>query len=256
MSADELREFLAFAEDLARQASDIAKRLKTSTDAAISKDDSSPVTVADEQINQLVIDAVKTKFPNIGVLAEEQSYNSGKTSGLLWVCDPIDGTLPYILEASISTFCLALVDDGAPVLGVIYVFDHDDLYSAAKGLGVRRNGEPFMARQAKPLPVVDVEWWFSAEYEISSLQKKLYAAKYQTVDFSSSGYAAIQVALGRLKGVIQAGNKPWDIAATKAIFDELGYAVTDLDGNEQRYDQPIRGAIVSDGLLQKELFDE
>src|SRR6185437_9602908 len=181
------------------------------------------LTEADEQINQLVIDAVKSKYPEIGILGEEQSHRPERTGGLLWVCDPIDGTLPYILGASASTFCLALVDNGRPVVGVVYIFDQDLLFSAARNLGVWCNGGKFKQNRTEPLPAVAAEYWYESPKIVKPIIEKLNAAHYQIVRYSSSGFEAMQVALGNLKGLVYAGDKPWDIAATKAIFCELGY---------------------------------
>ncbi len=46
-----------------------------------------------------------------------------------------------------------------------------------------------------------------------------------------------------------------DIAAIKLIVEEAGGKVTDLEGNEQRYDRPINGAVMSNGLIHDELLD-
>ena len=61
MSEAELREYLKFAEDLARQAGEIAKKYMPDASMAVNKDDNSPVTIADKKINKLVINAVKVK---------------------------------------------------------------------------------------------------------------------------------------------------------------------------------------------------
>jgi myo-inositol-1(or 4)-monophosphatase len=153
-----------------------------------------------------------------------------------------------------STFCLGLVSDGKPVIGVIYNFPNDQLYSAAKGLGANHNGRPLKPVRTEPLPIVPVEWWVTAANDAWPLLNKLHSLRYQTPNYTSSAYTGMQVALGILKGLVYAGDKPWDVVATKIIFDELGYLVTDFDGNDQRYDQAIRGAIISDGSLHKELL--
>jgi fructose-1,6-bisphosphatase/inositol monophosphatase family enzyme len=66
-------------------------------------------------------------------------------------------------------------------------------------------------------------------------------------------YEAALVARGKTAGIIFPGNSPWDIAAVKIIVEEAGGKVTDLTGNEQRYDQPIHGAVVSNGVIHDRL---
>lgn len=255
MSEDDLREYLSFAEGLARQAGKVARHYAADVSEIVNKDDNSPVTQADEQINQLIIDKVAAEYSDIGVLGEERSSHGEPTSGLLWVCDPIDGTMPFTLGMQISTICLALVLNGRPIVGVVYDFAHDQMYVAAKGLGVWKNGTPLERFTSQPLPIVELEWWHSSPGDVTGLLKKLHAKRYQTPNFVSFSYACLQVAVGKTVGAVYAGDKPWDVAAVKVILDELSYRVTDLNGNEQRYDVPIRGAIVSSGELHKELFE-
>jgi fructose-1,6-bisphosphatase/inositol monophosphatase family enzyme len=69
-------------------------------------------------------------------------------------------------------------------------------------------------------------------------------------------YVNSLVACGELSGSIGAKwAGPWDVAAVKIIVEEAGGKVTDLNGKEQRYDQPINGAIISNGILHDEIFE-
>lgn len=257
LGSGELQKYLQFAKDVAFEAGVVAKRHAANTTLkVVSKGDNSPVSVADEEINALVIERVKQTFPNIGVLGEEQSSRGEATNGLLWVCDPIDGMIPFVLGIPISTFCLALVDDGEPVVGVVYDFSNDRLYFAAKGLGTFCNDEKLVMLAGEPLPIVPVEWWHSAPNDVSELQRKLHVAKYQTPNFASSGFEAMLVARGKLKGLLYAGDKPWDVAASYVIMTELSFRVSDIEGNMQRYDGPIKGAFIGKETLHEELFGD
>src|SRR3954462_4543937 len=136
----DLRKALRFAQRLAKEAGVIARRHYDPTISFDPKDDSSPVTQADVEINRLVIARCRAAYPEAGVLGEEES--SQGVSDILWVCDPIDGTTPYMLGAHASTFCLALVYKGVPVVGVVYDFWNKRLYSAIKGESAFLNGAP------------------------------------------------------------------------------------------------------------------
>src|SRR5690606_9844225 len=63
------------------------------------------------------------------------------------------------------------------------------------------------------------------------------------------------IAEGAIEGRIFLYNGAHDIAAVKLIIEEAGGKVTDLDGNEQRYDRPINGAIMSNGLIHDKLLE-
>ncbi|HEY8999648.1 MAG TPA: inositol monophosphatase family protein [Candidatus Saccharimonadales bacterium] len=255
MSTEDLQKYLDFAKNLALEAGAIAKRAAEDTALhVVSKDDNSPVTAADEAINRLVIERVQQTFSNIGVLGEEESLNAEPTSGLLWVCDPIDGTIPFTLGIPISTFCLALVEDGEPVVGVVYHFGKDLLYAAAKGLGAFCNGEKLLPPQNDPLLILPVETWHAAPNDIGMHVAKLRAAKYQMPNFTSSAYESTLIMRGKLKGLLYAGNKPWDIAAQYVALNELGFEVTDIYGRSQRYDGLIKGAFIGRRGLYAELF--
>jgi len=68
-------------------------------------------------------------------------------------------------------------------------------------------------------------------------------------------YEAMLVASGQVAGAVFPGKTPWDIAAVKVIVEEAGGRVTDLYGREQRYNQPITGAIVSNGVMHAQLVE-
>ena len=77
----------------------------------------------------------------------------------------------------------------------------------------------------------------------------------EIIDVGSITYMGALVAAGELAGTMFQGTKPYDTAALKVIVEEAGGKVTDLFGNEQRYDQDIRGHLVSNGLLHDRLLE-
>lgn len=84
--------YMDFAKDFVKQAGVIAKKyfLHSTTEW---KKDQTPVTEADLAINTLLIKAVNTLFPGHRIIGEEESTTN--ESDYCWVCDPIDGTIPY-----------------------------------------------------------------------------------------------------------------------------------------------------------------
>jgi len=128
-----------FAIDLAKQAGKIMRANFALAMERKWKKDGSPVTETDLKINKLVIARVKKYFSGHGVLGEEESYHSeGKE--YLWVCDPVDGTVPFSHGIPTFAFSLALVKNGKPILGVIYDAALDHLYVAEAGKGAHMNG--------------------------------------------------------------------------------------------------------------------
>src|SRR3954465_15123857 len=88
------QKFLQFAQDLALKAGAVMREYLQVGIKQQTKADGSPVTIADTKINQMVIDAVQGTFPTHSIISEEAN-DIRKTSEFAWVCDPIDGTLPF-----------------------------------------------------------------------------------------------------------------------------------------------------------------
>lgn len=243
MPSINLDEALAFACRLAKDAGLIARKHYSPTIKFDPKAHNSPVTLADTEINALVITRCKAAYPDIGILAEEES--TPRTKEWLWVCDPIDGTIPYMLGMGASSFCLALVHNGQPVMGVVYDFMNDRLFSAVKGKNAFLNGQPLADGSAtNPLKLIELETYPGAVHTVGDLRERLIREDWQAPNFATASFVAMQVAQGRIAGSVYTGNQAWDIAAAKVIVEACGGQVTDLDGNEQRYDGFIKGAIV------------
>ncbi len=105
---------------------------------AASKTDGSPVTLADYE-GQLVINGHlgqwDSEVPVISEEAELPSYESRRSWRRFWLVDPLDGTKEFISRNGEFTVNIALIEDGEPVLGVVYAPVLDVMYAAAKGLG-------------------------------------------------------------------------------------------------------------------------
>lgn len=113
----------------------------------ITKSDDSPLTLADQRSNAVIIEGLKKLKVggDLPIISEETrvlSYEERKDWGLLWLIDPLDGTKEFIKKNGEFTINIALVRDGVPVLGVIYVPVQDVTYYAIEDKGgyVRREG--------------------------------------------------------------------------------------------------------------------
>jgi len=251
-----MNEYLQFAKQVALAAGDIMLKHFDGSVATREKDDKSIVTVADEEINQLVIDQVAATYPEHGVLGEEAS--DLKAAEYLWVCDPIDGTIPYAKNMPVSVFSLALVKDGVSLVGVVYDPYMKRLYSAIKGGGAYMNDTPIGVsdRDLERHSLINVEWWGNAPYDVDTVLHDLSVETSVTVHHLGSVIgAAAYVAAGRYEACVFPGTigKCVDVAAVKVIVEEAGGKVTDLFGNEQRYDQDINGALITNGKVHEQL---
>lgn len=251
-----MKEYLDFAVEIANKAKEIMNKYFNQDDISSYKNDKTIVTIADKEINDYLIKRVKETYPKHSVDGEEDQFGKSK---MVWVCDPIDGTAMYARHIPVSVFSLALVIDGESVVGVVYDPNTDYLYTAIKGEGAKLNGKEMHVSDIvldDMRSVSNFDMWPEAEYNLFDTFKEL-GKKTYFVGLGSVIHAAMCVASGEFNLAIFPGtkHKNCDIAAAKVIVSEAGGKVTDLFGNEQRYDEDINGAIISNGIVHQEVVD-
>ena len=246
----------SFCETVARRAGRIMVKYFYEEKRVDWKDDHTPVTVADRRINQHVISMVDEYYPEADVLGEEQS-SVDQSSEEVWVCDPIDGTTPFSHGIPTATFSLAHVVGGDVVTAVIYDPWEDRLYYASQGSGTVVNGEPVSVNDKDGVEdaVFGLEASASSPYSVGGVDERLDDNGGNVVRLMSSNYTSMLIASGELAGIVYAGDKPFDGAAVKLVVEEAGGRVTDIYGEEQRYDKSLRGYVASNGLVHDELLD-
>ncbi|NNC94757.1 MAG: 3'(2'),5'-bisphosphate nucleotidase CysQ [Chitinophagales bacterium] len=100
------------------------------------KDDKSPLTEADKKSNDAIVDALKKAFPEVPIISEEMKevpFEERNRWDLFWMVDPLDGTKEFIKKNGEFTVNIALVENGIPVAGVVYVPVRDEVYFGKKG---------------------------------------------------------------------------------------------------------------------------
>lgn len=249
-------DYLDFAKDVAKYAGKIMLKYFSQDNGEKYKMDKTIVTLADTEINSYLVKKVKEKYPNHAVDGEEEQF--GK-SNYKWVCDPVDGTAMYARHIPVAVFSLALVVDGESILGVVYDPFTDSMYSAIKGEGAYKNDKKMEVNTIvldDMKSVSNFDMWPEAEYNIFESIKKL-GEKTYFIGIGSVIRACMCVANGEFNLAIFPGtkHKNCDIAAAKVIVEEAGGKVTNIFGKEQRYDQSIKGAIISNGLVHDEVVN-
>lgn len=252
----ENKEYLEFAKEIAYEAGKIMLKYFNAKDISSYKGDKTIVTLADKEINTYLISRVKEKFPNHSVDGEEEQFG---TSEYVWVCDPVDGTAMYARHIPVAVFSLALVINGESKVGVVYDVFTDTLYSAVKGEGAYKNGEKISVNDYElddMRSVSNFDMWPEADYNIYDIIKEL-GKKTYLVSVGSVIRGCMCVASGEFNLGIFPGTKRknCDIAAAKVIVEEAGGIVTNLFGEEQRYDEDIKGAIISNGKVHSEVVE-
>lgn len=123
--------FLAVLQDAALEAGRVIIKHYTDGCAVHSKKDQSPVTEADHAAEAVILAAIASVAPDIPVVAEEEAAAGRLPASLgkrFFLIDPLDGTREFLLRNGDFTVNIALIEDGAPILGLVYAPVRNLLY--------------------------------------------------------------------------------------------------------------------------------
>lgn len=256
-----MENYLKLAQEIAEGSAEVALKYFGFNTEKTWKSDDSPLTQADTEINSYVIKKIQEKYPDHSIQGEEESLGK-EGSKYIWVCDPIDGTMPYSLGMPTFTFSLALVDqsDGQPILGLVNDPILKNMYWATKNGGAFRNGQRISVTSDSNLKNTYIEFDGSGSklktgFSKTEIMDALRNKGCKIMSLLSIVYGAIQVANGKFAGAVFLGKYAHDVAAIKIITEEAGGKVTDLKGDMRRYDQEGLGCVISNGKLHLEILD-
>ena len=206
-----------------------------------------PVTRADLEVDACLRELLTAVCPGCGWLSEESVDSPGRLrKRRLWIVDPIDGTMEFLERIGEFGTSIALVEDGDPVVAVIFNPVADELFSAVRGGGCFLNGKRIFCTPTDRLDraTLIVSRSETARGEIDPLRP--YLARVRPV--GSVAYKLALVAAG--KGDLNVSVKPkneWDVCAGDLLVREAGGRMLDLDGQVRRYNQPC--TLVEPGLV-------
>lgn len=251
-----MKEYMDFAKEIALYAGKIMLESYNKDLGLSFKEDKTEVTLVDKKINSYLIEKVKERFKNHSINGEEESYNNN--SDYVWVCDPLDGTNMYVNHIPVFVFSLALVYKGTPIVGVIYNAYEDKMYTAIKGEGAYCNGVKISVNNKN---LGDLGYKTNIEIfnnniidEVLLIKELKKLSKISAI--GSVARSCMAIATGYFSCDIFPGtvHGNCDIAAAYLIVTEAGGKVTNLYGEEQRYDKDINGAIISNGISHKQIL--
>jgi myo-inositol-1(or 4)-monophosphatase len=160
----------------------------------------------------------------------------------------------------IFVFSIALVDqsNGLPVLGLVNDPVMKSMYWASKDGGAYRNDKKIFVSRDASLKNTYLNTGASGRavgFSNLPLFKLLSEKKCAVMKYPSFIYGGVQVANGKYVGAVFYAKAGHDVAALKIITEEAGGKVTDLNGEERRYDQDGLGCVVSNGILHTEILE-
>lgn len=193
------------------------------------------VTEYDHKSEKALIDFIKQNVKDSRFLAEESGSSGEHTRGILWVIDPLDGTVNFARQLPVFSVSIAAIQNGHIICGVVYQPITHELFIAEKGKGAFLNGKKIHVSDVSEIQGAVLATGFP--YQIA---KNPFHCIDHFVDILKLGIpirrmgsAAIDLsytAAGRFEGFFEVELGPWDVAAGKLILEEAGGKFTHWDG--------------------------
>jgi myo-inositol-1(or 4)-monophosphatase len=219
----------AFAVELARDAGALASRLRQNLGSLEAKRPMDYATVADHAVEALIRERIGARFGD-AVIGEE---DGGDPADLVWVVDPIDGTVNYIHGTSRWCVSIALVAGGEIMSGVINAPDEGRLFAARRGHGAALNGASIRVSNLRhgASPVVETGW--SPRRSIDDYGTLIQRLIADGIEFRRLGSGALGVAdtaAGLNDGYLEMHINAWDVLAGIVLVREAGGWASDFLG--------------------------
>lgn len=201
-----------------------------------------PVTAADLASQQAVVAVIAQHRPTDDVLAEEENLGT-LSDGRLWVIDPLDGTVNFFHGVPHVAVSVALVEAGAPLVGVVVDVFGGAEYHASAGGGSYCNDQQINVSGA-PLEHALVATGYPYDRRdrpgmYTDINAIVLAQVQGIRRFGAAALDLAWVAAGRLDGYWETNLGPWDVAAGMLLIEEAGGLITDENGRRTRLDDTV-----------------
>jgi myo-inositol-1(or 4)-monophosphatase len=214
------------------------------------------VTNMDREVEQFFIKKVRETFPDHKILGEEGFGDDLENlDGVVWLLDPIDGTMNFVHQQRDFAISVGIFEDGVGKVGLIYDVVRDELYHAVRG-----NGAYLNEKKLSELPQVDIQkaiiginpTWLMENRRID--HNLLIPLARDARGLRSYGSAALEmafVAAGRIDAYVALRLAPWDFGGGSILVEEAGGSVTNLKGEKLDFLTKDTLLVAKPGLHEK-----
>ena len=211
------------AENTSKKAYIIAK--KFISDAVVLSNNNKDIkTLADEEINQCIINELKST--NIPIISEEINNQNINISNQCWIIDPLDGTLNFSRHFPYSSISIALWDNAMPTLGLVKSIFEDSLYTSYINKGTKKNNHYVKVSQISNISNAVLATGFpsGANYESENLLSFVKnIQKFKKIRaIGSASLMLAYVAEGVFDVYYEKDIFLWDVAAGLSLVKEAG----------------------------------
>jgi myo-inositol-1(or 4)-monophosphatase len=234
----------------------LKERLSTDFDISY-KGDVDIVTDVDRAAQDLIEGEIRIRYPDHGILAEEDLVFEG-TSGYQWIVDPLDGTTNYAHRFPVFSVSIAIAYEGETVCGVVYNPISDEMFKAVRGEGASLNAFPIRVSKISSLNRSLLGTGFPYDIRGTGDTNLDHFRNFalHTQGIRRCGSAALDlcfVACGRLDGFWELNLKPWDIAAGALVVREAGGITSDFEAVPLGLDGSR--VLASNGRIHEEMLE-
>jgi len=241
-----------------REAGGVIRSLYGTPVSVVEKGDraSSPLTDADTRANEILHRRVSAAFPEDGWLSEESVDSTERLARRrVWIVDPLDGTREFLQKIPELAVCLALVEDGTPIVGVTYNPITDELFAATRAGAATRNGERISVSST---PILSDAVLLASRSENERGEWDHFHGRFRIELTGSVAFKLALVAAGRADATFTLTPKSeWDVCSSVCLIESAGGRVTDLSGAPLRFNNPkpaLGGLVASNGKLHEQIL--
>ncbi len=227
------------------ESSNVARKSIGRVIATIKEDDNNQVlTETDLEIGKLLIEKIKTKFPEHNIIDEEAGVINNN-SNFTWVVDPIDGTSNFANGTPLYGIELGLLKNDVPIAGGLALPNFFEIYVAEKGQGAFCNSKKISVTKEGDLKKTLVAYGIDGHQENSKFTRDECALLAEIVlnirnlRTSNSVFDAAMVSKGNYGAFLNRTSKIWDNVAQQIIIEEAGGVYTDFFGNAINYSNAL-----------------
>ncbi|MEA3377980.1 MAG: inositol monophosphatase family protein [Chloroflexota bacterium] len=214
------------------------------------------VTETDIAAEETILELIHQRFPDHAILSEEAA-GGDIGAGYTWVIDPLDGTSNYAHRLPIFSVSIALLEQGDPIIGVVYDPMREHLFAGQRGSGATLNDEPLQVSTIVELEhsLVGFDWarGVEARKQVLSKLERVAPLCHTVRSMGSAALGLTYVAAGWLEGYFHLALHPWDAAAAVLLVAEAGGRYTTYDGGA--YDISLPRCAATNGLIHEDLLD-
>tara|TARA_A100001037_G_scaffold306608_1_gene353275 strand:- start:40845 stop:42509 length:1665 start_codon:yes stop_codon:yes gene_type:complete len=212
-----------------------------------------PVTEADYLSEKIITSLIRLEFPDHDIVSEETVWEDNGAR-YKWVIDPLDGTGNFIHSNPNYSISVALLEENEPIIGVIYIPEIDQLYSARRGGDARVNGNKI---QTTDRGIFKESMLITGHDPDGEFKSSLYSQVKGVRRYGSAAINLAYLAQGSADIVWEWDTSPWDVAAGVLLVKCAGGKVTDKKGEDYKLNFGLERPnelIASNGQLHEDII--